>query len=286
MSNDDRETKTENLPVPSDDGFSGDNNDDRLLQGTRAVCIDGEWTRASDETKIPPDKRFLCLGTAEGLQHWEDGKLIKEIKKKPDKSLQDVDELNAKIPEDTWEEGINGPRPPWTHVYAVYLLDEDDGSILTHINSTDGAKIATRELKSRVKWKRQMLGGRRVNPIVTLGKQLVSKTYKKFGPSFIIGADWRDLDPGLPQPTAPQLEDHTKKEAINEPVVGISRPVVEPTLEEILGDKIPEDEWRGPDEPAAKEAPKAPETPSHKSAARKPQMTKRGTQKIAGGRGR
>jgi hypothetical protein len=262
MSNDERETKIENLPARTDDGFDDSDNNDRLLQGTRAACVDGEWTRASDGTKIPPDKRFLCLGTAEGLQHWEDGKLIEEIKKKPNESLPDVDDLNAKIPEDTWEEGINGPRPPWTHVYAVYLLDEDDGSILTHINSTDGAKIATKELKSRVKWKRAMLGGRTVNPIVTLGKQVVSRQYKKMGPAFIIvNDDWRDFGSVLPEQTAPrQLEDHTEKKTLNDPVANIGRPVVEPTMEELLGDKIPEDKWQQ-SETAPNATPKAPETP-------------------------
>ena len=283
MSNDEHETKTENLPVRSDDGFDDSDNNDRLLQGTRAACVDGEWSRASDGTEIPPDKLFLVLATAEGIQLWQDGQLVKEIIKKANQPLPDLEELNATIPKDTWEDGINGPRPPYTHVWAVYLLDLDDGSVWTHLNSTNGAARATRELKSRVKWKRQLLGGRRVNPIVTLGKQLVSKTYKKLGPNFII-VDWRDLDPGLPQPSAPrQLEDRTEKETLNDPVADIGRPVVEPTWEEMLNDKIPEDDWRGPGEPAAKETPKASETPG-KPAAQKPQMTKRGVQKIAGGR--
>src|SRR6516165_6111102 len=238
MSNDEHETKTENLPVRSDDGFDDNDNSDRLLQGTRAACVDGEWTRASDGTEIPPDKRFLCLGTAEGLQHWEDGKLIKEIKKRPNEALPDVDELNAKIPKDTWEDGINGPRPPWSHVFAVYLLDLDDGSILTHINSTAGAAKATRELKNQVKWKRALLGGRKVLPIVTLGKQLVSRQFKKMGPAFVVIPDgWRDLGSALPEQTAPrQLEDQTEKETLNDSVADISRPVVEPTMEELLGD--------------------------------------------------
>jgi len=280
MSNDEHETKIENLPARTDDGFDDSDNNDRLLQGTRAACVDGEWSRASDGTEIPPDKLFLVLATAEGIQLWQDGQLVKEIIKKANQPLPDLEELNATIPKDTWEDGINGPRPPYTHVWAVYLLDLDDGSVWTHLNSTNGAARATRELKSRVKWKRQLLGGRRVNPIVTLGKQLVSKTYKKLGPNFII-VDWRDLDP---QPTAPrQLEDHTEKKPFNDPVADIGRPVVEPTLEEMLNDKIPEDDWRGPGEPAAKETPKASETPG-KPAAQKPQMTKRGVQKIAGGR--
>jgi hypothetical protein len=226
MSNDEREPKTENLPVRTDDGFDDSDNNDRLLQGTRAVCVDGEWTRASDETKIPPDKQFLVLGTAEGVQHWEDGQLVEEIIKKPNVTLPDVDEMNAQIPKETWDDGRYGQRPPWSHQYAVYLLDPADGSILTHINSTDGAAKATGQLKNQVKWKRAMLGGRKVLPTVTLGRQLVSRKNKKMGPAFIVAADdWRALDPALPQQTAPphQLEDHAEKKTLNDPVTDNGR---------------------------------------------------------------
>jgi hypothetical protein len=284
MSNDEREMKIENLPARADDGFDDSDNNDRLLQGGRAACVDGEWSRASDGAEIPPDKRFLGLATAEGLQHWEDGQLVEERIKKSNEALPKADELNATIPKDTWEDGINGPRPPWSHVFAVYLLDLDDGSILTHINSTAGAAKATRELKNQVKWKRALLGGRKVLPIVTLGKQLVSRQFKKMGPAFNI-VDWRDLDPSLPQQAAPgQLEDHTEKKTLNDPVVDIGRPVVKPTLAEEMRDEIPEDKWRQ-DEAAPNAAPKAPEAP-RKTSTQKPQTTKRGVQKIAASRGR
>jgi hypothetical protein len=284
MRNDKQEPKTENLPVRTDDGFGDESDDDRLLQGTRLICIDGEWTFAKDETKVPADKQFFVLGTAEGQQHWEDGKLVEEHKKKSGVPLaKTVDELNDKIPKETWEEGINGPRPPWTYIWAVYLLDETDGAVYTHLNHTDGAKIATRELQSRVRWKRAMLGGRKVKPIVTLGRRLVSRQFKKIGPDFII-VDWRDLEPGLPQQAAPrQLEDHTEKaHELNDPVDDIGRPMGEPSMEKILDDKIPEDKWQ--QEAAAKAAVDAPATPPQKPAAQKPQMTKKGVQKIAGSR--
>ena len=90
-----------------------------------------------------------------------------------------MNELNAEIPQDTWEETDFGPREPWSHQFAVYLCDADDGSIYTHINSTAGAAMATRELKSRVKWKRSLFGGRKLLPVVTLGSQIVSQKYKK-----------------------------------------------------------------------------------------------------------
>ena len=292
MSNNEREARTKNVPVLIDNGFGDESDNDRLLQGTRLICIDGEWTFAKDETEVPADKQFLILSTAEGQQHWEDGQLVEERIKKPDKPLvETVDELNAKIPKETWEEGRNGPRSPWTYVYAAYLIDSSDGSIYTHLNSTDGAKIATRQLQRAVRWKRAMLGGRKVLPIVTLGEQLVSRQFKKMGPNFII-VDWRDLGPGLPEQGAPrQLEDRTEKETkketekeLNDPVEDIGRPVEEPSYSEILDDEIPEDDWQPPGEPATKAA-EAPTPPPRKPrAAQKPQMTKKGVQRIAGGR--
>jgi hypothetical protein len=280
MSNDEREPKIENLPV-HDDGFSGsDIDNDRLLQGQRAICIDGEWSKP-DGTKIPSDKHYLVLATAEGIQFWQDGTLVKEWSKKPNVPLPDLNELNATIPQDQWEEGINGPRAPYSHQWAVYLLDQADGSIWTHINSTNGAAIATRELRSRVRWKRSLLGGRPVLPIVTLGKRMVSAQYKKWGPDFI-PVEWHDPDFGLRAAASQQqqIEDRTEKPEFDDSVADIGRPVVESSYEELLDDKIPEDKWQPPGNPAAEA------TPPHKPAAAQKPRTKRGIQKIGGGRGR
>jgi hypothetical protein len=129
-----------------------------------------------------------------------------------------------------------------------------------------------------------MLGGRKVLPIVTLGRRLVSRQYKKMGPDFIV-VDWRDLNPGLTeQTTLRQLENHTENEPqLNDPVGDIGRPAAEPSYSEILDDKIPEDDWQPPGEPAT-EISKAPTPSPRKPAAEKRRMTKKGVQKIAGGR--
>jgi hypothetical protein len=281
MSNEEAKSEKRIITI-NDDGFEDSSDSDRLLQGTRFVCIDGKWTKP-DGTEIPTDKRFLVLGTAEAIQHWQDGTLIKEIIKKIGEPLADIEELNAKIPKDTWEDGINGPRPPWSHVYAAYLLDPADGSVATFLNNTNGAMVAVRELRSRVKWTRALRGSKVLSPIVTLGSRLVSRKYQKYGPDFIV-ADWRDLSP-LPPTTAPrQLEDHTEKEQLSDPVEDIGRPVNEPSMAKILDDKIPEDDWQPPGNPAAKPAPKSSASETRKPAAQKSQMTKRGVQKIAGGR--
>jgi DNA polymerase family A/CHC2 zinc finger/Toprim domain len=238
MRDDQQEPKIENLPA-RDDGFGGNDIDnDRLLQGQRLICIDGEWNK-SDGAKIPPDKRYLVLGTAEGIQFWQDGQLVKEWIKKPNVPLPNLDELNATIPQDQWEEGINGPRPPYSHQWAVYLLDESDGSIWTHINNTDGAAIATRELRSKVRWKRGLMGGRLVLPRVTLGSRLVSQKWKKYGPDFVTSNDWHDPAPDLPPAASTQIEDHTeKKPEFNDPIGDIGQTTVE-----AIKDEIPEDRW-------------------------------------------
>ena len=62
--------------------------------------------------------------------------------------LPDIDELNAKIPEEEWETGLDGkPRPPWQKQYIVYLVDPTDAGIYTYINGTFGARIAFDRLK-------------------------------------------------------------------------------------------------------------------------------------------
>jgi hypothetical protein len=280
---DEHEAKTEILPPQSNDGFDVNDDSDRLLQGARLVCIDGEW-KTPDGTAIPPDKRFLVLGVAEGLQHWQGGELLKEIIKRGDEKLPDIAPLNEAIPQADWDEGINGPRKPWTHVFAVYLLDPEDGSIHTHINSTNGAAKATRELRSRVRWKRAMLGGRKVSPIVVLGKQIVSAQFKKWGPNFI-PVEWRDFAPLLPAQSAPrQIESHVEKEAapLNDPVTDIGRPVEEPPYSEILDDEIPENDWEPPGESVQHTAEKAAPPQQEDKAKTTPHRatTKRGVTRI------
>jgi hypothetical protein len=264
--------------VPSDDGFGDDSGSDRLLQGSRVLCVDGDWTFAKDDAAVPGDKRFLVLSTAEAQQHWQDGHLVEERIKKPGMQFAEtVDELNAKIPQEEWEEGLNGPRPPWAHVYAVYLLDPADGAIYTAMNSTTGMAAAVREIKSQVKWMRALRGDT-VNPVVTLGRRLHSKKWKKLGPSFIV-VEWRNFGP---EPQSPALP------APPADLLGVK--VEEPSLSEQMNDEMPP--WN--DDPGI-DTPSPPAPPDKKALVsnlrksaepQKPHTTKRGVTKIAGGRGR
>jgi hypothetical protein len=236
MSNENEDLKTEKLPVIIDDGFSEDSEaDDRLIQGEILSCVDGQWNYR-DGKDVPADKLFIALGTTEAVQGWRNRECFYRVVKKPAQPLPNIDGLNAQVPKDQWEVGLNGPRPPYVHSFVVYLLDPADASLFTFINHTGGAAAAVRRLKDRVTWMRQ-LRGEKVSPVVKLGKRLHSKAYGKWGPEFVV-QDWRDLSLGLSAQAAPR---QIEQRQVQDPVKNIGRPVTEPVLEEILDDELPGD---------------------------------------------
>jgi hypothetical protein len=177
---------------------------------------------------------MLVLGTTTALQHWSDGKPIETIATHP---LPDVADLNAAIPENEWEPGLDGkPRPPWVLQHVVWLIDPRDASIYTFINSTAGAAIATEKLTSRVRSMR-LLRGADVCPTIELRSvSMQTKHGKKARPEFAIVPDgWRLLGNGgdatapLPatQPTAPAQ---------------IGKPMKPVSLAEELNDSLPDDD--------------------------------------------
>src|SRR5262249_47014064 len=96
------------------DGFDDDDATTRIIKGGLIKCKDGIWKH--DEETIGGEQLFLVVGTAECVQRWEDGKPVETITDKP---LPDVDKLNEAIPKEEWDEGINGPSPPWQRQRAV-----------------------------------------------------------------------------------------------------------------------------------------------------------------------
>src|SRR5262245_52439393 len=80
----------------------------RLLQGTKAKCVDGRWS--ADDLPLPDP--LLVTGFTRGLQCWKDGELLDELDER-DGQLPDVGELNDQIPKQEWSIGLNGePEPP------------------------------------------------------------------------------------------------------------------------------------------------------------------------------
>jgi hypothetical protein len=223
-------TEVENLPAEIDADFSaGSDGVDRTIQGVIIKCVDGRWVDR-DGHEFPAGTKMLALGSTEVLQHFENGKLIEEIKKNP---FPDVQALNDAIPRNQWSEGINGPRPPWSHQYVCYLLDPSDGAIYTCINNTVGQEIAVRRLTEKVKWGRR-LRGPNVRPLVLLDHRPMPTRHGavKQRPEWTV-VDWRDLSGGeLVSEPVPQLVPAQAPMQIGKPV----KPI---TSQEVIDDEIP-----------------------------------------------
>ena len=221
----------ESLPVLTD-GYDDDAGDRSLIKGEIAKCVDGVWSIKNGDV-FPPKTQLLALSTATAVQHWKDKLPIEVILKVPGQPFPNVDDLNAAIPEEKWEKGIDDqPRPPYVKVEVVYLLDPKTASLYTHINSTVGTSIAVRHLRDKVKMMR-MLRGNKVVPVVGLSsKPMPTKRGQKIRPHFEI-SDWRDfasLSAGTPvaaTTTVPAIEH-------------IGQPVKPPTSKEIFDDEMPD----------------------------------------------
>ena len=226
MSNKNNETNNSNLPAIDTD---------HVIQGEILRCVDGHWG-IRDGTVIPPETVLLAIATNEAMQCWRDQTPVDTIIKRPDEPLPDVDELNAQIPRETWELGLDGqPRPPWQHVYIAYFVNIADASLYTFINSTIGARIAVEKLRDRVKWMRALRGAN-VAPLVQLdAREMRTKFGTKMRPEFTI-IEWREIGGGgggrgLQNEPARQI-------AQSNPAAQVGRPVRPVTASEEMNDQI------------------------------------------------
>ena len=92
----------------ADDGFSVSSRSQRVGRGSYLKWNDKQgWV---DRDGVAAPSPLLVVGVNEILRRWKD-KLAEYIVEKP---LPDPDELNAAIPVQEWEAGVDGkPRPPW-----------------------------------------------------------------------------------------------------------------------------------------------------------------------------
>jgi hypothetical protein len=126
----------------------------RAIIGSFVKFVEGEWTMGG--VPIDPDYRPIVIDLDHGLQHWKDNQLVEERFEKP---LDDVDELNSRIPQEEWDLFPNGEqKPPWSPAFKFYLLDDKTGTRATFVTNTIGGGIAFGELKDKVKWMRKMRG--------------------------------------------------------------------------------------------------------------------------------
>jgi hypothetical protein len=190
------------VPSAYDDGWSDTDASERIIQGDLIKCIDGNWT-AKDGTTVP--KRLLALATATVLQLWKDKTPVQTIVKRSGQPWPNIDDLNAEIPEEEWEVGLDGNlRPPWQRQFIIYLLDPETAANFTFANGTTGASIAVANLKDAIKWQRAIRGDH-VLPLVELSnKPMKTKFGSKLRPHFQV-VEWRNFEVGFSKEAAPAL---------------------------------------------------------------------------------
>lgn len=146
----------------------------------------------------------------EGLQKWKDN-VPTFIWDKP---LPDPEQLNAAIPKNEWEKGLDGNlREPWEHIVAVILVDPSTGTVYRFTSATKGAHAAYDQLKERVITMR-MLRGHKVLPVVRLSERPWKTQFgMKKRPHFEI-AGWKvpgrdDSGAAIPAKPTPQISGPT-----------------------------------------------------------------------------
>ncbi|MCA1412683.1 hypothetical protein I6F30_16300 [Bradyrhizobium sp. NBAIM20] len=196
-------TTSQDGPPQADDGFSGSFPSRRIGRGSYLKWNDKQgWV---DRDGVAAPSPLLVVDVGEILRRWKNNE-AEYILEKP---LPNAGELNAAIPIQEWELGVDGkPRPPWAHTVMVYLVNLSTGENYTYSGATVGAHIAYDALKESVMTMRS-LRGTRCMPLVNLSSRPMKM---KFGqgrrPHFeIIG--WRTPGDGgnaVPAaPPAPQL---------------------------------------------------------------------------------
>jgi hypothetical protein len=196
------------------EGFDTDSTE-RLIQGEIIRFTDGKWS-TKEGVALASDLTLLAVGTTRALQRWSARMPVETILERRGERLPDLEELNAAIPEEQWETGLDGkPRPPWVLQSVVYLINPIDAATFTYLNSTAGARIAVERLAEKV-GRMRMLRGSRVLPLVTLdAKAMKTKFGVKQRPEFTI-VDWRDFGATSQALPAPETA------ALGKPVTAVS----------------------------------------------------------------
>src|SRR5215510_13329968 len=201
---------TMNVPVPpsGDGGLPLSLSSNRVSRGTPARWTDTTGWRDRDGLPIPDT--LLVIGYTTVLRRWQNKKPF-YITERP---LPDPDELNAAIPVEEWENGLDGkPSKPWKTTYVIYMVDlKTTGALFTYEHDTFGAMLCYTNLEEAIAVMR-MLRGEHVYPIVHLEKRPWKSA--KFGmqmrPHLEPTGDWRS--PGgfqsVPQSPTPQISGPT-----------------------------------------------------------------------------
>jgi hypothetical protein len=205
---------------------TGESGSNEVIRGDIIKNVDGV-TSCKTDPSVNNSTVFLCVGTDVVLQKWQD-EHVEYIQRTPGVFLSALrQELNAKIPQDQWEIGLDGKqREPWEFAWLAYLVRVTDGAPFTFINSTKGCMRCIKAIESRTQ-NMTLLKGRHVAPIGKLvGITMPTKHGTKQRPHFEI-TGWHKIGPdpvAVAAPTTPRIS-------------GPQRPVVD--LDKDFGETLP-----------------------------------------------
>jgi hypothetical protein len=224
------------------DDVTGDDKPENtgLIQGTLIkFSNEGAWiTRDGDE--LSKTLELIATGVVRVVQKWQDQKPVETIILEPGQPFPDIEELNASVPREEWEEDFNGnPRGPWQAQHILYLLDLSTMEKFTFPTATYGGRAAIRELRDKLVWM-QRLRGVNVSPVVTLSEMFMNTRFGGRQRPFFKIVRWVQLGgegevamQAVPGPTSPTMP----------PAAQASLPlseVKEPSIEEDMNDAIPD----------------------------------------------
>jgi hypothetical protein len=179
--------KLENLPLAfnfHDLGIEDPNK--RLWQGDGLKNKDGVWS--INDIVQPRGTLMLVPFAFRAIQHIEESGIFHDdnmIEILPDQPLPDDDQLaewNASVPKSQWQDGHNGPREPWRKCWGAYFINPLDCSLSTFLNTTQGSRVCINRLKSQIE-RMSAMQGKTLGAVVELSDRVVSKEFKKIGPS-------------------------------------------------------------------------------------------------------
>ena len=178
---------------------------DRVMRGT--VARWSATTGWTDRDGLPLPDMMLVVGYTTVLRRWKDKK-PEYITEHP---LPDPKHLNAAIPVEEWEIGLDGdPTPPWKLTYVIYMVDAGKtGGLFTYAHDTYGAMLCFNNLEEAI-GVMHLLRGEHVLPIVHLEKrQWKSPKYGMQTRPHLQPIEWRMPGGGgpklAPQSPPPQL---------------------------------------------------------------------------------
>ncbi|HET9801229.1 MAG TPA: hypothetical protein VFP82_06040, partial [Chthoniobacterales bacterium] len=92
----------------------------RIIQGTRIKFTnEAKWCTDTD-AEMPPKIELIAADILRVAQKWKNGNPDETIIVEPGKPFPDVEAMNAKIPQEEWEEDNNGKlKGPWQAQHVV-----------------------------------------------------------------------------------------------------------------------------------------------------------------------